>query len=174
MSKVIDEGPAHKEDGLQIHDRIIEVCGFHYTAGPGLRAGYCPLWGGFRAKRVNIKTHNEPLVCQKLPWDRSVIPTAAKSSGGPHTTPRRARCGPRAASLTHVLQGFRGRRSVYCTADGEVAICDSCCPAYEDDDSTKPQLNIYVLVTFENETPAESSKCETVELRFGLLFQRQK
>lgn len=55
MSKVIDEGPAHKEDGLQIHDRIIEVCGFHYTAGPGLRAGYCPLWGGFPCKTSQYK-----------------------------------------------------------------------------------------------------------------------
>ena len=26
VSKIIEEGPADKEEGLQIHDRIIEVC----------------------------------------------------------------------------------------------------------------------------------------------------
>lgn len=32
VSKIVDTGPAAKEGGLQIHDRIIEVC--EYTVQP--------------------------------------------------------------------------------------------------------------------------------------------
>nr|XP_040060163.1 LOW QUALITY PROTEIN: E3 ubiquitin-protein ligase PDZRN3-B [Gasterosteus aculeatus aculeatus] len=54
VSKVIDEGPAHKEDGLQIHDRIIEVNGRDVS-----RATHDQAVEAFR-------TAKEPIVVQVL------------------------------------------------------------------------------------------------------------
>lgn len=35
MSKIVENGPADKEEGLQIHDRIIEVCVALYSFSYG-------------------------------------------------------------------------------------------------------------------------------------------
>lgn len=54
VSKIVENGPADKEGGLQIHDRIIEVCGLRssFFSGGGkkkkntqkLKRCWCGAW----------------------------------------------------------------------------------------------------------------------------------